>query len=96
MSNYFRITAYHKRENISIIMDSNGKFDELLKFAEFVIAKGFTIIKIGREENFREGDMPIGVNVPTNEVRMRASDRGYPIINGNIIEVKGKRYEVIP
>ena len=29
MSKYFRITGYNEKENISVIMDSNGKFNEI-------------------------------------------------------------------
>ena len=47
MSNYFRITAYNEKENISIIIDSNGMFDKLWKFSSFLIQKGFKIIEVG-------------------------------------------------
>ena len=43
MSNYFRITAYHPTENLSVIMDSNGLFEKLW---------------VGDENKFDEGDMP--------------------------------------
>lgn len=29
MNNYFRITAYHPAEDLSVIADSNGKFEKL-------------------------------------------------------------------
>lgn len=40
MSNYFRITAYHPDEYISVIMDSNGKFEKLWQFSACLVAKG--------------------------------------------------------
>jgi hypothetical protein len=44
MSNYYRITAYHKATGISAILDSNGCFDAIWKFSAYLVAKGFKII----------------------------------------------------
>ena len=57
MSNYFRITAYNEKENISIIIDSNGMFDKLWKFSSFLIQKGFKIIEVGNDESFIDGNI---------------------------------------
>lgn len=95
MNNYFRITGYHPREDLTAIFDSNGKYDALWKFSAFLVSKGFQIIKVSREENFLEGDMLKGDNVPTRQIRIRACDKGKPVINGNTITVRGKSYEVI-
>ena len=48
MSKYFRITGYNEKENISVIMDSNGKFNEIWEFSVYMLQKGFRIKKIGR------------------------------------------------
>lgn len=29
MANYFRVTAHHTEQNISVILDSNGQFEKL-------------------------------------------------------------------
>lgn len=58
MANYFRITAYHPTENLSVIMDSNGLFEKLWQFSSFMVSKGFKIIEVGGEDKFNEGDMP--------------------------------------
>ena len=51
MANYFRITAYHPTENLSVIMDSNGLFEKLWQFSSFMVSKGFKIIEVGGETN---------------------------------------------
>ena len=56
MSNYFRITAYHPAENLSVIFDSNGYFEKLWQFSAYLIQKGFKIIEVGNEEKFDEGE----------------------------------------
>ena len=45
MANYFRITAYHPTENLSVIMDSNGLFEKLWHFSSFMVSKGFKILE---------------------------------------------------
>ena len=58
MANYFRITAYHPTENLSVIMDSNGLFQKLWQFSSYMVSKGFKIIEVGNEDKFDDGDMP--------------------------------------
>ena len=43
MNNYFRITAYHPEQNISVIMDSYGKFETRWQFSAYMVQKGFLI-----------------------------------------------------
>ena len=57
MTNYFRITAYHPAENLSVIMDSNGPFEKLWQFSSFLVSKGFKIIEVGDEDKFDDEDM---------------------------------------
>ena len=37
--NYFRITAYNKEQNYSIIMDSYGAYEALWQFSSMLVAK---------------------------------------------------------
>ena len=46
MANYFRITAYHTEQDISVILDSNGRFEKLWQFSSFLVNKGFKIIEV--------------------------------------------------
>ena len=94
MANYFRITAYHPTENLSVIMDSNGLFQKLWQFSSYMVSKGFKIIEVGNEDKFDDGDMPKAEydNVP---VILRACNSDEPEIAGNRIKIRGKSYTTI-
>ena len=94
MANYFRITAYHPTENLSVIMDSNGLFEKLWQFSSYLVQKGFKIIEVGNEEKFNEGDLP-KAEYDNVHVILRARKSGPPEITGNRITVEGKSYTTI-
>lgn len=94
MANYFRITAYHPTENLSVIMDSNGLFEKLWQFSAFMVSKGFKIIEVGDECKFADGDMP-KTERDNVHVIARACKNGVPDITGNRITVQGKSYTII-
>ena len=94
MANYFRLTAYHPTENLSVIMDSNGLFEKLWQFSSFMVYKVFKIIEVGGEDKFNEGDMP-KVEPDNTHVIVRACKSGLPEITGNCITVEGKSYSII-
>ena len=94
MANYFRITAYHPTENLSVIMDSNGLFQKLWQFSSYMVSKGFKIIEVGGEDKFDEGDMS-KAEQDTVHVILRACMSGKPEIKGNRITVEGKSYTTI-
>ena len=77
MSNYFRITAYNEKEDISIIIDSNGKFDKLWKFSSFLIQKGFKIIEVGNDESFIDGNISRAKH-HADVIVLRAAQYGEP------------------
>ena len=92
MANYFRITAYHPTENLSVIMDSNGLFEKLWQFSAYLVAKGFKIVSVAGTDNFSEGNIPMN-DVPTDTILLRACALGQPEINGNTITVRNKYYD---
>lgn len=94
MQNYFRITAYHPTENISVIMDSYGKFEKLWQFSSYMVSKGFKIIAVGGEDKFDFGDMP-KVEYNKNEIYLRACQKGEVIIDSKSINVDNKHYIII-
>ncbi len=94
MANYFRITAYHPTENLSVIMDSNGMFEKLWQFSSYMVSKGFKIIEVGDENKFDDGDMP-KVEPDNTHVIVRACKSGLPEITGNRITVERKSYTII-
>ena len=79
MNNYFRITAYNKNENISIIMDSYGRFEKLWQFSSYLISKGFTIIEVGSTDIFTDGNFK-KVGYDKDHVILRAAHYGEPTI----------------
>ena len=93
MYNYYRITAYHPEKNISVIADSNGKFEKLWQFSSFFVCKGFEIISVGKEENFSFGNIP-KANPDKNNILLRACGKGKPFIENNVIEIRGKTYSI--
>ena len=92
--NYFRITAYNKEQDYSIIMDSYGAFDGLGAFSSFIVSKGFSIIAVGNENFFNEGNIP-KVEKPTDKMILRAESNGRPIRDGKQISVGDKSYSII-
>ena len=61
MANYFRITGYSKKGNVSIILDCYGMFEKKWQFSSFVIERTFDIIAIS------DGDSMIDVNTDRME-----------------------------
>ena len=91
MANYFRITAYHPTENLSVIMDSNGLFQKLWQFSSFMVSKGFKIIEVGNEDKFTEGNFDRAPE-DKQKIILRACSKGQPVYNGETVEVSGKYY----
>ena len=92
--NYFRITAYNKEQNYSIIMDSYGAYEALWQFSSMLVDKGFSIIAVGNQDKFNDGDIP-KITEQTNKIILRAEAYGPPEKNGNTITVDKKSYTLI-
>lgn len=82
MKNYFRITAYHKKLNISMIMDSYGKFNELWEFSAYLVAKGFSILEVHKGDKFIDGNFP-KAEQDNEHIILRAAQYGMPDIQNN-------------
>ena len=91
MNNYFRITAYHPTENISVL-DSFGKFDKLWKFSSFLITKGFKIIEVSADDKFLDGDLP-RIQADNEHIVLRACANGQP--QAISYEINGKTYRAV-
>lgn len=50
MANYFRIAAYYPEKDISVILDSNGRFEKLWQFSSYLVQKGFKILEVGKDD----------------------------------------------
>ena len=93
MENYFRITAYNKEQDYSIIMNSYGVFNELWQFSPCLVDKGFSIIVVDNENFFNDGNIT-KVEKPTNKMILRAEMQGRPIKDGEQITVGDKTYTI--
>ena len=92
MQNYFRITAYHPEENVSVIMDAYGMFEKLWQFSSFMVQKGFKIIAVGNGETFTDGNIEKETKVEPEKIILRAYATGKPTIENGKVEVNGKFY----
>ncbi len=93
MENYYRITAYYPKDNVSAIIDSYGKFDKVWKFTSMLIHKGLKVLAYGDTSKFEFGQFP-AIKPDTQHIILRACGQGEPKQNGNIIEVNGFQYTV--
>ena len=92
MENYFRITAYHPEENVSVIMDAYGMFEKLWQFSSFMVQKGFKIIAVGNGETFDDGNIEKETEVEPEKIILRAYTTGKPTIANGRVEIDGKFY----
>lgn len=79
MANYFRITAYHTEQNISAILDSNGKFEKLWQFSSFLVSKGFKIIEVTTSDKLVYDPFPL-IEKESNKILLRSIAKGLPMI----------------
>ncbi len=94
MANYYRITAYHPAEDLSVIADSNGKFEKLWEFSAYMVSKGFKVIAVNREDGFENGNMP-RVAPDKDRITIQAYLTGKPVLDGKTIFVGSSAYTVL-
>ena len=79
MANYFRITAYHPEKDISVILDSNGRFEKLWQFSSYLVQKGFKILEVGKDENIIDAGYK-RVEKVSNKIYLMGFAQGKPCI----------------
>ena len=92
MNNYFRITAYHNEHNVSAIFDAFGRYEKLWQFSAELIQKGFSIIKVNRQESFLVGNIDL-IGKESPKILLRAVSEGEPLIEPDTYE--GKPCEMV-
>ena len=100
MANYYRITAYHKEKDISIIMDSYGYFEKKWQFSADLIRRGFDIIEVSDDTQFLDGNIERLTEPKQDKLIIRACSMGKPKyveknINGvmfKTLAIKDKSY----
>ena len=94
MANYYRITAYHKEKDISIIMDSYGLFEKKWQFSADLIRRGFDIIEVSDDTQFLDGNIS-RLTEETDKYVLRANAKGKPkYINKTIDGITYKAIQV--
>lgn len=78
MANYYRITAYHKGKDISIIMDSYGLFEKKWQFSADLIRRGFDIIEVSDDTQFLDGNIERLTVPKQDKLTLRAYSMGKP------------------
>lgn len=91
MNNYYRITAYYPKEDVSAIFDSYGMFEKKWQFSSFLVIKGFKILEVGSAKDFDDGNIE-KIEPEQEKIILRACAKGKPTYNGNSVEVQGKYY----
>lgn len=79
MANYFRVTAYHTEQDISVILDSNGRFEKLWQFSSFLVNKGFKIIEVTTSDKLVYDPFP-SIEKESNKILLRSITKGLPMI----------------
>lgn len=77
MTKYFRISAYYPKEDISFIMDSNGRFEKLWQFSAYLVSKGCKILEVGTNETLLDIDIE-KVEAVSDKLTLRAACKGKP------------------
>jgi len=99
MNNYFRVTAYHPIENTSVIIDTNGLFQQLWQPSSEILKKGFNIVKVSDISKFLDVNITRAETDSDNYI-LRATAKGEPesiqhLLNGveyHAIKVGDKIY----
>ena len=81
---YFRITGYHPSDNYCFIMDSNGMFEKMWQFSSFLIQKGFKVLEVSNDEQFKDIDIK-RAEENNKQIYLRANAKGKPIYTEKII-----------
>lgn len=92
MSNYFRVTAYHESENLSVIIDSNGYFHEIWELSALMIQKGFRVLEVSDDSKFLDGNI-VRAEKDTESLIVRACRQGKPLTTD--YEHNGKTYKAV-
>jgi hypothetical protein len=91
-TNYFRVTGYHPTEDLSVVMDSSGKFEKLWQLSAYLLQKGFKIIEASSDEKFLDVNITKSETEPDKLV-LRAYAKGAPEYVTH--ELDGKPYRAV-
>ena len=88
--NHFRITAYNKEKDYSIIIESKGMFEKLWQFSSYLVNKGLEILEVGHVRD------QISVNLTKSDIYgakmiLKAIASGRPEYDTQILDGKTRK-----
>lgn len=89
---YFRIAGYDPETDIGFIVDSNGKYDEIWQLSSYLVKKKMKVLAVAEEGQFTDGNIPRAK--PSDKIILRVCEFGRPTIDGHLVTVRNKHYEV--
>jgi hypothetical protein len=92
MTQYFRVTVYEPRDNLSAVMDSNGRYEKLWQFSSYLLGRGFKILEASGREKFLDGNIGKAEPDPAH-ILLRAYCKGKPV--GVSKEIDGVVYRAV-
>ena len=91
-NNYCRLTAYYPAEDISCIMDTYGKYDEIWQFSAYLVKLKFKIIDVAGKGQFEYGNIP-PIKEKSNQFILRACAKGKGEKIDGVISINGRNYK---
>ena len=91
-NNYFRLTAYYPTENISCIMDTYGKYDEIWQFSAYLVKLKFKIIDVAGTGQFEYGNI-VPIKEKSDQFILRACAKGKVDKIDGVISINGRYYK---
>ena len=91
-NNYFRITAYYPAEDISCIMDTYGRYNEIWQFSAYLVKLKFRIIDVAGTGQFEYGNIP-PVKEKSDQFILRACAKGKVEKTDGVIYINGRYYK---
>ena len=89
---YFRLTAYYPAEDISCIMDTYGKYDEIWQFSAHLVKLKFKIIDVAGQGQFDFGNVP-PIKEKSDQFILRACTKGKVDKVNGVISINGRYYK---
>lgn len=93
MNKYFRATGYYPKEDISFIVDSNGKFTERWQLGAYLVQYNCKVIAINDYQQIQEENLT-KASEDMQHLIIRAVAKGEPQKTANKLTVGNKAYAI--
>lgn len=82
MAKYFRVKAHHPKENLTVVVDSYGKYDEIWQLSSFLIKKGFRILQVWDDGKITDVDFPKVNTINKTHIYVRSCKKCTTVYDG--------------